>query len=83
MRLLNSILILLVALTVAWSYPGKMLKKIATPGKFCTGLTFDGKFLWVADYKADQIFKIDPENGKVVHQIPSPGFWPMGLAWDG
>ncbi|APF20497.1 transglutaminase domain-containing protein [Caldithrix abyssi DSM 13497] len=83
MRLLNSVLILLVALTVTWSYPGKMLKKIATPGKFCTGLTFDGKFLWVADYKADQIFKIDPESGKVVHQIPSPGFWPMGLAWDG
>jgi transglutaminase-like putative cysteine protease/glutamine cyclotransferase len=65
------------------AYPGKVVKSFPLPGKFCTGLTFDGNYLWVADYKADIIYKLDPTSGAVLHQIPSPGFWPMGLAWDG
>jgi len=65
------------------AYPGKVVKSFPSPGKFCTGLAFDGSYLWVADYKADLIYKLDPASGAVLHQIPSPGFWPMGLAWDG
>lgn len=65
------------------AYPGKVVKSYPLPGKFCTGLTFDGSYLWVADYKTDLIYKLDPASGAIVHQISSPGFWPMGLAWDG
>jgi transglutaminase-like putative cysteine protease/glutamine cyclotransferase len=65
------------------AYPGKVVKALPLPGKFCTGLTCDGSYLWVADYKTDLIYKLDPESGVVLHQIPSPGFWPMDLAWDG
>jgi glutamine cyclotransferase len=65
------------------AHPGKTVKSFPLPGKFCTGLAFDGNHLWVADYKADLIYKLDPASGVVLHQIPSPGFWPMGLAWDG
>jgi transglutaminase-like putative cysteine protease/glutamine cyclotransferase len=65
------------------AYPGKIVKSFPLPGKFCTGLSFDGNYLWVADYKEDLIYKVDPASGAVLHQIPSPGFWPMGLAWDG
>ncbi len=65
------------------AYPGKVIRSFPLPGNFCTGLTFDGNALWVADYKTDSIYKIDPETGAVMHQIPSPGFWPTGLAWDG
>ena len=65
------------------AYPGKVVKKYPAPGKFCTGLTFDGRHLWLADYKADKIFKINPADGKTISSIPSPGFWPLGLAWDG
>ncbi len=65
------------------SHPGKVVKSFPLPGKYCSGLAFDGSNLWVADYKADMIFKLDPASGAIVHQIPSPGFWPMGLAWDG
>jgi len=65
------------------AYPGKVIKSFPLSGKFCTGLTFDGKYLWVADYKADTLYKLDPVSGAILHQIPSPGFWPMGLAWDG
>lgn len=77
-----TILILCLA-TAAFSYPGKILKKIPAPGRFASGLTFDGRNLWLADYQADKLFKIDPANGTVLTTLPSPGFWPMGLAWDG
>jgi transglutaminase-like putative cysteine protease/glutamine cyclotransferase len=29
------------------------------------------------------LFCINPGTGEVIRKIPSPGFWPMGLAWDG
>ncbi|MBN2482025.1 MAG: hypothetical protein JXB19_09815, partial [Bacteroidales bacterium] len=66
-----------------YAHPGKVIQSFPLPGNFCTGLTFDGNGLWVADYKTDIIYKIDPVSGTVLHQIPSPGFWPTGLAWDG
>ena len=65
------------------AHPGKVIRSLSLPGEFCTGLTFDGDNLWVADYKTDLLYKVDPSTGQVMHQIPSPGFWPMGLAWDG
>lgn len=81
----NTVFIIIIA--ILWrnslAYPGKVVNSFPLPGKFCTGVTFDGNHLWVADYKEDIIYKLDPASGAVVHQIPSPGFWPMGLAWDG
>ncbi|MBN1414585.1 MAG: hypothetical protein JW973_05755 [Bacteroidales bacterium] len=65
------------------AFPGKVIQSLPLPGHYCTGLAFDGKYLWIADYKTDIIYKLDPSNGSILHQIPSPGFWPMGLAWDG
>ena len=64
-------------------HPGKVIRSLPAPGGFVTGMTFDGEHLWVADYKADKLFKIDPGTGKVAGAIPSPGYWPRGLAWDG
>jgi transglutaminase-like putative cysteine protease/glutamine cyclotransferase len=65
------------------AHPGKVLHTLDAPGGFCTGAAFDGRFLWVADYKADKLFKLNPQTGQIVGSVPSPGFWPMGLAWDG
>ncbi|MBN2521985.1 MAG: hypothetical protein JXB24_01860 [Bacteroidales bacterium] len=65
------------------AFPGEIIQSFPLPGNHCTGLTFDGGCLWVADYKTDIIYKLDPASGSILHQIPSPGFWPMGLAWDG
>lgn len=59
------------------------LMSFSTPGSCPTGLTFDGKHLWLADRKTDLIYKIHPKSGKVMQSIPSPGYWPMGLAFDG
>ena len=82
-RILFPVLVFVLISPALQAYPGKVIQSFALPGKFCTGLTFDGHHLWVADYKTDHIYKLDPSSGAVLHQIPSPGFWPTGLAWDG
>ncbi|MCD6099532.1 MAG: transglutaminase [Candidatus Marinimicrobia bacterium] len=64
-------------------YTGEVAKSFNTPGPCSTGLTFDGKNIWVADRKLGKIFCISPENGKILKEIKAPGNWPMGLAWDG
>ena len=32
-----------------FAYPGEIIKKLKAPNRHCTGLTYDGKYLWVAD----------------------------------
>lgn len=66
-----------------FSHPGEVVKSFNSPYHFSTGLAFDGKNLWIADFKADKLVAINLDNGKVIKEIPSPGYWPMGLAWDG
>lgn len=65
------------------AHPGKVVRTLDAPGGFCTGMAFDGEFLWVADYKADKLFKINVSSGEIAGSVASPGFWPTGLAWDG
>jgi transglutaminase-like putative cysteine protease/sugar lactone lactonase YvrE len=65
------------------AYTGEVVKSFDSPGHFATGLTFDGKNLWLADYHTDLLYCIDPQSGKVIRTIPSPAYWPEGLAWDG
>ncbi len=69
--------------SVAFSYTGEVIKSFKTPGDFPTGMTYDGKNIWLADRKTELLYCIDQENGKVIKQLPAPGYWPMGLAWDG
>ncbi len=69
--------------TFLTAFPGKIISQFPAPGRYGTGMTFDGKNLWVADHQQDKLFCIDPQNGVVKKEIPAPGFWPMGLAWDG
>jgi transglutaminase-like putative cysteine protease len=65
------------------AYTGEIVKSFDTPGSFTTGLTYDGKYIWLSDRKADLIYCIDPADGKVIRSIKSPAYWPTGLAWDG
>ncbi|MBU0765524.1 MAG: PQQ-binding-like beta-propeller repeat protein [Bacteroidetes bacterium] len=65
------------------AYTGEVLESYDTPGQFPTGLTFDGKYIWLADRKDDKLYAIDPADGQTVKSLPSPGYWPTGLAWDG
>ncbi|MBN2364563.1 MAG: transglutaminase [Calditrichaeota bacterium] len=75
-------------LIISWvfllrAYPGKVVKGFQAPAAHITGMTFDGKNLWIADHQEDLLFCVNPENGNVIRSVSSPGFWPMGLAWDG
>lgn len=67
----------------AFAHPGKVVHTLPAPGKFCTGMTFDGQSLWVADHKADRLFRMNVRTGEVLDAIACPAYWPMGLAWDG
>jgi glutamine cyclotransferase len=60
-----------------------VLRSIDTPTPNITGAAHDGKYLWVADWKEDILYRIDPASGKTIESLPSPGPTPTGLAWDG
>jgi hypothetical protein len=62
---------------------GDVEASFTSPGSCPTGLTFDGRYLWNCDRKTDMIYKIDPQNGKVVDSLSTPGYRPIGLTWDG
>ena len=62
---------------------GHAQKTFKTPATHPTGMTFDGEYIWLADKMTYKIYRINPQNGKVVKTIQSPGFDPTGLAWDG
>lgn len=79
-----NILFLVIAFTLEiTAHSGMVVQNFAAPYSNPSGLTFDGKNLWLADYKADKLSCINPLNGEMLREIPSPGFWPTGLAWDG
>ncbi|MBN2173789.1 MAG: hypothetical protein JW731_06645 [Bacteroidales bacterium] len=82
---MKNLLITIFALIPIFSiaYTGEIIESINSPGSFPTGLTFDGKNIWLADYQTDLLYCIDPQTGKVVRSIPAPAYWPEGLAWDG
>jgi transglutaminase-like putative cysteine protease/sugar lactone lactonase YvrE len=65
------------------AFPGKVIKSFDLPGKYGTGIAFDGKNIWFADRKSDLLYCIDPASGKVLRSIESPGYWPLALTWDG
>lgn len=68
---------------MSYSYTGEKLATLEIPGEYPTGLTFDGKYLWLADRQADKIFAIDPNNGEIKKELTAPAYWPTGLTWDG
>ncbi len=77
------ILVSIVIGSTACATPGDISRKIELPFYHPTGVTWDGRHLWIADRKTDTFYKIDPEKGSIVDSIVSPGYFPSGLAWDG
>jgi len=82
-KLSIAVLILLVAVSIAWAKVGDILQVIDTPGPCPKGLAFDGKNLWLADSFTDRIYAIDTGTGKLIKSFETPGHHPEGLAWDG
>jgi len=84
MKSLFSVLLILVTLLPCFALekPFSPVKSVPMPGPFPRGLTSDGKYLWVSDWKKDMLFQINTE-GKILKSIQSPGYNPAGLAFDG
>ena len=62
--------------------PFTVVSSFDSPGGYPTGLTFDGTYLWNADWTRDKIYKLDT-SGSMVDSFDSPGPTPYGLAFDG
>ncbi|MDA3910215.1 MAG: hypothetical protein PF448_02505 [Bacteroidales bacterium] len=78
------VLIVLLAFAQAvFAYPGEIVKSLATPGDFPTGLCFFEDELVIADRKTDKLYFINPQSGAIERHLSSPAYWPMGLAYDG
>ncbi len=69
--------------SLAFAVTGDVILSFPTPGTCPTGMTFDGKNLWVLDHKSDSLYSINPDNGTVIRGLASPGYKSMGLTWDG
>jgi hypothetical protein len=64
------------------SNPGVVLTTILPATSFGESMAFDGTFLWRVDIGAGLVDKINPVTGAILGSF-SPGFTPLGLAWDG
>jgi len=58
---------------------GDIILQIPAPGSCSIGLAFDGKYLWIAGRKADSLFQVERESGKVIKGIRTPGYYTTGL----
>ncbi|MBN1908354.1 MAG: hypothetical protein JW818_01320 [Pirellulales bacterium] len=66
---------------VAWAATGDVVQQFAAPYRCSTGMTFDGKSLWVADRRSDMLYQVDPKTGKVLRSMPAPSHQVSGLTW--
>jgi len=70
-----------------------VVSSITAPGNNPTGLAWDdvspgGPYLWCANDEDEggndhRIYKIDPDDGTVIDKFFTPGWYPMGLTFDG
>jgi len=71
-----------VSVTDDWTLLESLPLTITNP----TGMTYDGDVFWITNYTASansDIERVDPATGQVLSFIPSPDFWPCGIAFDG
>jgi len=64
---------------------GDIMHRIPAPGTNCYALTYDGEYLWTADYYEKKIYQLETEDGYVMKSFPFPDDVPFleGLTWDG
>jgi hypothetical protein len=57
----------------------RVVSDIAMQTQCARGLTYDGKYLWVAYTAKEKIYKIDKHTGKILGSIPGPPMPKMGF----
>lgn len=84
---LLAVLTLLALITIdplpAGAATGDITRRFSTPERCPTGLTYDGECLWLADRRTNLLYRIDPQDGKVVQSIEAPCYQPEGLTMEG
>ena len=60
---------------------GTILGYFPVPERSSRCLAHDGKYLWVSDRIKNELYMVEPEHGKVISILPSPGPYPEGVAW--
>ncbi|UCF78345.1 MAG: transglutaminase [Candidatus Eiseniibacteriota bacterium] len=65
----------------ACAYTGEVSEELAAPCSYATGLTWDGEFLWVCDWKEGRAFKVDPASGETVSFEELPCLRPQDIAF--
>ena len=64
----------------AYAQPGEVAASFSSPCKYPSGLAWDGKWFYLADWREGDIFRIDPVAGTVVASKKAPTLKPRGLA---
>ncbi len=65
----------------ASAQPGEVRNSLPSPCKYPSGLAWDGKWFYVADWRESEIYRIDPSTGEVREVKKAPTLRPRGLAW--
>jgi len=63
---------ILFLMILGWSTPGQsqqIVDEFPAPGPESRGLAWDGHYLWCADASTDKIYKLDPQDGRIVSSI--------------
>lgn len=55
---------------------------VMSPASTAAGVDWDGAFLWLNDYQAGELLRLEPGSMSVVDRLVCPGVI-SGLAWDG
>ena len=63
--------------------PGDVVRTLDIPCKYPAGMAYDGKHLYLADWREAQIFQIDIDTGDTLAVWNAPTLKPHGLAWGG
>jgi transglutaminase-like putative cysteine protease len=61
--------------------PGEVTDSLISPCKYPSGLAWDGRWLYVADWRNGEVHQIDPASGAVNRTRKAPTLRPAGLAY--
>lgn len=78
------VVVLVILCGLVWTatgQPGEVKNSLPSPCRYPSGLAWDGKWFYVADWRESEIFQIDPSTGAVQETKKAPTLRPRGLAY--
>jgi len=78
---LFSILLLQLSSFPGFCFTGQVSQELVSPSQYATGMTWDGKCLWVCDWKDATAFRIDPARGEVLQSVALPCTRPEDITY--